>query len=141
MTSKEIFNKKNIDNVAIVQNIKNLIYEKKMTLAEGMLQCGYKSSHGIFYKWQQQKEPIAMESLVKIASGLGVDLFSIAQPSYFGIADTYTDNKDLSTGNTYTQNDIVTMVEEINMLKDYIRLLKKEKTDLLNQLNKPEDEQ
>ena len=29
MNSKEIFNKKNIDNVAIVQNIKNLIYEKK----------------------------------------------------------------------------------------------------------------
>jgi transcriptional regulator with XRE-family HTH domain len=141
MNSKEIFNKKNIDNVAIVQNIKNLIYEKKMTLAEGMLQCGYKSSHNTFYKWQQQKQPIPMESLVKIASGLGVDLFAIAPPSYFGIAETSPENKETSTGNVYSQKDIISLVEEIDMLKDYIRLLKKEKTDLMSVPNKPEDEQ
>lgn len=140
MTFKGIINKKNIDNVAIVQNIKNLIYEKKMTLAEGMLQCGYKSSHGIFYKWQQQSEPIPMESLIKIASGLGVDLFRVAPASYFGISEISTENKEQSTESIYTQKDIVSMVEEVNMLKDYIRLLNKEKTDLLTQLNKTEDE-
>ena len=140
MNTKKDFAKKNIENVAIVQNIKNLIYEKNLTLASGMALCGYKTSHSMFSKWENQNEPIPMESLVKIAAGLSVNLFSIASPTYFGITADYPDKTDISSDNRYTQKEQTLLVEENNMLKDYIRLLKKEKSDLLKQLNKTEDE-
>ena len=120
MNTKREFNKKNIDNLAIVQNIKNLIYEKKLTLKEGMELCGYKTSHSIFNKWTTQESHIPMDSLVKIAAALGVDLFRIAPPEYFGISI------DVPKMSNYIQHENTLMVEELNNYKDYVRLLKTE---------------
>lgn len=140
MSKKRDFNKKNSANVHIVQNIKNLIYEKNMTLSEGMLLCGYKTSHSKFSHWENSEDQIPMDSLMKIATGLNVDLFRIAPPSYFGINANFPEKQHISDHKQYEQHNVYSLMEEIDMLKDYIRLLKKENSDLSKQQTTNESE-